>query len=422
MHLDVGFVRSQFPAFDQASLRGWSFFESAGGSFPCRQTIDALTRYYTETRVQPYAPYPASQAAGAAMDHSRQRWAEALGVGPDEVSFGPSTSMNAYVLANAFGQVLGPGDEVVVTNQDHEANTGAIRRAAKGAGATLVEWAVDPERGLLDLERLADLLTARTRLVVVPHCSNIVGMENDVVAIVAMAHERGARVVVDGVSYAPHGFPDVAALDADVYLFSLYKTYSVHQGLMVTRNGILDELPNQGHYFNRHLRSKRLTPAGPDHAQEAAAGAVLDYVEALAHHHGDRDACAGLRAAVDATTERWQHHETRLLGGVLDLLDGSSQVRLVGPDRAGSPTGVDGRRLHRCPTVAFVPLAASPVETVDALVRRGVMCWSGDFYAARLIEALGIDPDTGVVRVSWVHYTSDADIDRLLAALAEVVV
>lgn len=413
-NLDVTFARSQFPAFAQLGLSRASFFENAGGSYACRQTIDALHRYYIETKVQPYAPYPASVTAGEAMDRSRRRWAEALGVAETEVQFGPSTSMNTYVLAQAFGAVLGPGDEVIVTNQDHEANTGAVRRMVERVGATLIEWRIDAVTGLLDLDALASLISPRTRLVHVPHCSNIVGQENDLTAIAHLVHRVGARLVADGVSYAPHTFPDVAALGVDVYLFSLYKTYSVHQGLMVTRNGVLDELPNQSHFFNQGLPSKHLSPAGPDHAQEAAAGAVLDYVEVLHRHHGggtDGD----LRAATTAVSQLWRDHEAVLVAPVLDWLAGSSAVRLLGPASVG-----DGR-LHRCPTVAFVPLGRSPEEVVRALVARGIMCSSGHYYAYRVLQGLDVDPQRGVVRLSWVHYTSEADVARLLEALSDVV-
>jgi selenocysteine lyase/cysteine desulfurase len=413
---DLDFVRSHFPAFDEPSLQGWAFFENAGGSYPCGPTVDALTRYYRQTKVQPYVPYPASTEAGAAMDRSRSRWADALGVATDEVQFGPSTSMNTYVLAAAFGTVLGPADEVIVTNQDHEANTGAIRRVAERAGARVVEWSVDPGSGLLSVEHLADLLTPSTRLVTVPHCSNLVGMENDVATITELAHERGARVIVDGVSFAPHGFPDVGAIDADIYLFSLYKTYSVHQGLMVTRNGILDELDNQGHYFNHGLPSKRLTPAGPDHAQEAAAGAVLDYVEAFAHHHGHRHdpdrAGTPLRQAVADASARWQRREAAAVSQVTGVV-ASSSARLIGPPDSG------GGGLHRCPTVAFAPGDKSPGQIVDELVAARIMCGAGHFYAPRLLQGIGVDPEPGVVRVSWVHYTSDDEIGRLVEALAE---
>lgn len=413
MELDIEHVRSWFPAFAEPSLAGWAFFENAGGSYPCAPTVDALHRYYTATKVQPYAPYPASEEAGAAMDRSRARWAEALRVDADEIQFGPSTSINTYVLAQALRPELGPGTEVVVTNQDHEANTGAIRRVAAETGANVREWRIDPATGLLDLDGLAALLSERTRVVTVPHCSNIVGQENDISAIAALAHDVGARVIVDGVSFAPHTLCDVAATGADVYLFSLYKVYSVHQGLMVARNGILDELANQGHFFNEASPAKRLTPAGPDHAQEAAAGAVLDYVEAL-HRHQGGDAADGLAAAVDTVSSLWRDHETALLGGVLATLAALPSVRLLGPST------VETGGLHRCPTVAFVPLEREPDDVASALAEHRIMASAGHFYAYRVLQGLDVDPGRGVVRVSFVHYTSPEEIDRLVAALHSV--
>jgi selenocysteine lyase/cysteine desulfurase len=302
VQLDLDFVRSNFPAFARPINDGQSFFENAGGSFACRQTIDALTEYYTDLKVQPYSEFESSRRAGELMDRSRERWAEALGVQAREVVFGPSTSANTYVLAHAFADVLEAGNEVIVTNQDHEANTGAIRRAAERLGCTVKEWTTDPETGLLDIDQFEALLSERTGLVTVPHASNIIGSENDVASVTRLAHGVGARVIVDGVSFAPHTIPDVGAIGADVYLFSLYKTYSVHQGLMVARAGLMAELPNQSHFFNDAVADKRLNPAGPDHAQVASAGAVLDYVEALHRHHGGAST-DDLRAAVGRGVE-----------------------------------------------------------------------------------------------------------------------
>jgi cysteine desulfurase family protein (TIGR01976 family) len=416
MQLDVDVVRSQFPAFSDPDLEGWAFFENAGGSYACRQTIEALNSYYRHTKVQPYAPYPAAAKAGEAMDRSRARWAEALGVLPDEVNFGPSTSQNTYVLAHAFSEILESGDEIIVTNQDHEANTGVFRRMADRVGATLREWHIDPVTGLLDLADLDELLSERTRLVTFPQCSNIVGQENPVADIVAKAHAFGARVIVDAVSYAPHGLADVAALDADVYLFSLYKVYSVHQGLMVVRNGLADELPNQAHFFNAELPTKRLTPAGPDHAQVAASGAVLDYIEALDVHHGGARAAAGggLRGAAARVSALWQDHETRLLEPVLDQLSAMEGIRVLGPTSIGS----EGR--HRCPTVAFVPIGRMPEEVAAALAEHRVMASSGHFYAYRVLQGMDVDPYSGAVRISWVHYTTPAEIERMLDAIETV--
>ena len=411
MTLDIEFVRSQFPAFSEPSLAGWGFFENAGGSYSCRQTMAALDGYYRRTKVQPYGRYPASQAAGEAMDRSYRVWSAALGVDESEVHFGPSTSMNTYVLAKAISELLGPGDEVIVTNQDHEANTGALRRAAESAGATLVEWTVDAGTGLLDPEQLGSRLSARTRFVTFPHASNVVGEENDVQQLSAMAHEAGARVIVDGVSFAPHTFPNVANLNADVYLFSLYKTYSVHQGLMVVRNGLIDELPNQGHFFNAAHAGKRLTPAGPDHAQVAAAGAVVDYVAALADHHGITGELGDVTARVSTL---WRSQESALLEPLMAALRGLPTVRVLGSDHASS-----GDSLHRCPTVAIVPGSRNPAEVAEALAERSLMVGAGHFYAKRLVEALGIDAESGVLRLSFVHYTSPEEIARLTEALVD---
>jgi selenocysteine lyase/cysteine desulfurase len=183
------------------------------------------------------------------MDEARDRMAALLGVAAEELHFGPSTSQNTYVLAQAFRAMLAPGDAIVVTNQDHEANSGVWRRLGE-AGIEIREWRVDPATGHLDIGQLARLLDGRVKLVCFPHCSNIVGEVNPVAEIVALAHDAGALTCVDGVAGAPHGFPDVGAMGTDIYLFSSYKTYGPHQGLMVVRRALAERLPNQGHYFN----------------------------------------------------------------------------------------------------------------------------------------------------------------------------
>ena len=413
MQLDLDFVRSNFPAVGRPINDAASFFENAGGSFACRQTTEALTEYYTDLKVQPYSTFASSHQAGALMDRSRERWAEALGVEAREVVFGPSTSANTYVLAHAFADVLEPGHEVIVTNQDHEANTGAIRRAAERVGCEIKEWRIDPDTGLLDIADFEALLSDRTGLVTVPHASNIVGSENDVKRITQLAHGVGARVIVDGVSFAPHSLPDVAAIGADVYLFSLYKTYSVHQGLMVVRAGLMAELPNQSHFFNDSVSDKRLNPAGPDHAQVASAGAVLEYVEALHQHHGG-SATDDLRAAVANVSTLWREQEDALTPLLLDALSDRDDVRLLGPATLDAVVG------HRCPTIAFSPLSREPQEVAQALVERGVQTSSGHYYAARVLDGLGVDPDRGVVRLSFVHYTSPDDVGRAVEALDDV--
>ena len=255
--LDVAFARSHFPAFSDPSLDGWAFFENAGGSYTCGQVIERLTDFYTRCKVQPYGPYPAAQKGGSMMDESYRRLAEYLNVDSTEVNFGPSTTQNTYVLAKAFREIFSEGDEIIVTNQDHEANSGAWRRLEQ-VGITIREWSVDRDTGMLDINDLDALINDKTRLLAFPHCSNIVAHVNPVASICAKARDAGVTTVVDGVSYAGHGLPDVDALGADIYLFSLYKTYGPHQGLMVIREPTLDKLNNQSHFFNADYPQKKL--------------------------------------------------------------------------------------------------------------------------------------------------------------------
>ncbi|MDU8929207.1 aminotransferase class V-fold PLP-dependent enzyme [Alisedimentitalea sp. MJ-SS2] len=400
--LDINWVRAQFPAFEVPALQGQAFFENAGGSYTSRFVIDRLERFYRERKVQPYAPYEASRLGGEEMDEARVRLALMLGVNTDEVSFGPSTTQNTYVLAQAFRQWLKPGEAIVVTNQDHEANTGPWRRLAD-EGIEVREWTLDPETGHLDPAALEDLLDEKVRLVCFPHCSNVVGEINPVTEITAMAHAAGAFVCVDGVSYAPHGIANVGELGPDIYLFSSYKTYGPHQGIMVMRRGLGEQLPNQGHFFNADSLYKRFTPAGPDHAQVAACAGMADYIDALAEHHGLSGDTA---ARAESVHDLMRDHEVSLLQPVLDYLRTKNGVRLLGPSDAAT----------RAPTVA-VDLGVEAEPVAAKLASHGVMAGGGDFYAVRALKAMGADAEKGVLRLSFVHYTSEPEIEQLLRAL-----
>lgn len=405
MILDNDFVRAQFPAFAEPTLAGQAFFENAGGSYTCAPVIARLERYYRQRKVQPYGPYEASRLAGEEMDEARQRLAAMMGVATDEVSFGPSTTQNTYVLAQAFRQWMRPGDAIVVTDQDHEANSGPWRRLAD-EGIEIREWKIDPGTGLLDPADLDALLDERVRLVCFPHCSNVVGAVNPVVEITALAHAAGAFVCVDGVSYAPHGLPEVGRLGPDIYLFSAYKTYGPHQGIMVIRQEVARMLPNQAHHFNADTLYKRFTPAGPDHAQVAACAGIADYIDTLATHHGIAGDPAARNAGVH---EAMRTHETTLLQPLLDHLKDRNRVRLIGPSDATA----------RAPTVALA-LDRPGAEAAADLAQRGIMAGGGDFYAHRPLEAMGIDPAHGVLRLSFVHYTSGDEVERLMTALDDI--
>jgi cysteine desulfurase family protein (TIGR01976 family) len=404
---DVEFIRSNFPAFSEPSLEGWGFFENAGGSYACRQTIESLNSYYRQTKVQPYYDFPASILAGQQMDSARRRMAEWLNVGEEEIHFGPSTTQNTYVLAQALRQHLAAGDEVIVTNQDHEANIGAWRRL-EDEGIVVHEWCVDPDTGELHGSDLQVLLNEKTRAVAFTHCSNIIGSINPVRQFTDMIHAAGAFAIVDGVSYCPHGLPDVKELGADIYLFSLYKVYGPHLGVMVMSKELNAQLPNQGHFFNAGLSRARFTPAGPDHAQIASVNGVMDYLEDVYAHHHDEEASVLQKAAAVRTLFRDQ--ESNLLRPLLDFLSAHKKIRIIGKNDTA----------ERAPTVAFTASDHLPSELAGKLSAYKLGVGVGHFYAYRLIEALGIDTDQGALRVSLVHYTSQEEVDQLVFALDQL--
>ena len=408
MQLDIDFVRKQFPAFSQKTLQDQAFFENAGGSYACQQVIDRLHRFYVERKVQPYSSYDASRLGGDEMDEAQVRLAEILGVATDEVSFGPSTTQNTYVLANAFADWLLDGDTIIVTNQDHEANTGPWRRLAD-RGIKVLEWQLNKDTGHLDINDLQKLLENRVKLVCFPHCSNVVGEINKVSKIVNLIHSFGAFACVDGVSYAPHGLPNVGKIGADIYMFSSYKTYGPHQGIMVVRRTLGEKLPNQGHYFNAKYLSKRFTPAGPDHAQIAACAGIADYIDALHHHHGGPSSASPTQRG-EFVHDLMRAHETEIMPPLLEWATGKNSVRLLGP--------VDAEL--RAPTVAL-DIKQSPKDVAEKLARKGIMAGSGDFYAVRALEAHGIEPSKGVLRLSYVHYTNSEEIEKLVDALDTII-
>jgi len=407
MTLDLDFIRAQFPAFSEPSLKDFGFFENAGGSYACQQSIDWLDRYYRQTKLQPYYDFPASAAAGAQMDAAKQRMARWLNVQERDVHFGPSTSQNTYVIAQALRQRLKPGDEVVVTNQDHEANIGVWSRL-ENDGIVVREWKVDPDSAELQLMDLETLLNERTRAVAFTHCSNMVASINPVREITDMVHRAGAWAIVDGVSFCPHGMPDIGALGADVYLFSLYKVYGAHLGVMYMSNTLNTELPAQGHFFNVDLPEARFTPAGPDHAQIASVNGVMDYMEAVyRHHHGEG---APVQQQATAIRQLFRDHETALLQPLLDYLSDHPKVRLIGKTSA----------TKRAPTVSFTVRGQRSTELAARLSEHNLGVGTGHFYAYRLVKALGIDTDDGSLRASFVHYTSQAEVGRLITALDQL--
>ncbi len=229
--LDIDFVRKQFPAFQNPKTANFAFFENAGGTYVPKQLIEKLNDFMITKKVQPYGDFGPSIEAGEEMDQSLTKIAELLNVSKDEFIIGPSTTMNMFLLSNAIQNWLNEGDEIIVTNQDHEANIGAWRKLAE-RGVIIKEWKFNTETAELEIEELKKIISDKTKFICVCHTSNIVASINNLHEITKIAHERNIKVVGDGVAYMAHDLADLKNIDVDFYSFSLYKTYGPHLALL----------------------------------------------------------------------------------------------------------------------------------------------------------------------------------------------
>jgi cysteine desulfurase family protein (TIGR01976 family) len=408
--LDVDYVKAQFPAFSDPKSSKWSFFENAGGSYVPTNVIEHLNHFMTSTKVQPYAEFDTSAIAGDNMDQATKLFAEMINAKIDEIIIGGSTTMNMYVLSNAMRALLKPGDEVIVTNQDHEANVGAWRRLAEH-GMIIKEWQINPKTAELDIDDLKSLLSNKTRLVAVTHCSNIVGSINDLKSIAKLVHEYDAYIVGDGVSYAPHGFPDVKDLDVDFYAFSLYKTFGPHLGLLYGKKEILSKLPNQNHEFLEGDVPYTLNPGGPNHEELSCLIGVYEYFNNLYEHHFP-DKEASTRGKIEAVNELIAKHEMEIANPLLDYINSRDDINLIGKNKIENK--------DRAPTIAFTIKNKSSKDVSSELVKNGIATRNDNFYAWRCLKALGINTDDGVVRTSMVHYNTHEDVNNLISALKTI--
>ena len=410
MELDLDFVRAQFPAFSAEETRDWAFFENAGGSYVPATVSDRLARFFVDHKVQPYGAFALSKQAGEEMDESYAAIASLINAAEDEITIGPSTTLNFYILAQSLRHRLRVGDEIVVTNQDHEANIGCWRRLSEH-GIVIREWRVGKVDGELDLNDLEELISDKTRIVCCTLCSNLVGTHNDISAIAKMAHRVGALVVADGVSYAPHVIPDMKTLGVDFYAYSTYKTFGTHQGVLWGSSEALKKTEGQGHFFNEEKSRYRLNPTGPQHAQIAALAGITEYFDDLhKHHFGESD--LGVHERARQTFELVGDHETKLANILLDYLKGRDDIRILGQDHA-TPGG-------RASTIAFHARAMPSKHIAEQLADSKSGVGAGDFYALRCVEALGMDPADGVVRVSMVHYNTVEEVTKVVETIDSI--
>ena len=414
--LDLAFVRSQFPALED----GECFFDNGGGSQILRPVLDRLQAFLVGSNVQLGATYATSGVATERLAQAHRAVAGLINAtDPDEVIMGPSTTALLSTLARSLAHVIKPGDEVIVTDGDHEANI-APWVELEQAGALIRFWHVDSSSGELDIESFGSLLSDRTRFVAMTHASNILGSINPVRRVADMVHEAGAWLCVDGVGFAPHRAVDVQALDADFYVFSFYKTFGPHHAVLYGRRHLLETLPGQGFYFipEGDVPYKH-QPGNVNYELSYSLLGLLDYLEQLAGV--EKTAKGGAASGVDDWTRTWHHgpvaqafdqislHEERLSESLLAFLRRKSGVRVIGSPRAD--------RAERVSIISFVSDRMSSKDIVESVDQHGIGIRYGHFYSARLIGALGLSTDDGVVRVSMVHYNTLEEVADLIAIL-----
>ena len=402
MTLDIDFVRRQFPA-----LSGdWVFMDNAGGSQVLSRVADRICDYLLTSNVQTGASYAPSQRSTERVREARRAFAGFVNAAdPGEIVMGASTTMLIRALSEAMTGKLHPGDEIIVTNTDHEANIGPWLKH-EGRGVVVKFWRCNPETLELDLGDLKALMTDRTKLVCVTHASNILGTINPIAAIADIAHAGGAELCVDAVAYAPHRAIDVQALHCDYYIFSVYKVFGPHFGVMWGKREKLLALDNIYHYFfTKDSVPHKLEPGNINYELAYGSIGTVDYVEELGRMAG---AAAG-RPAIEAGFADIAEQERAITARLMDFLQSRNSIRIVG--RSSSAIA------DRVATVSFTAGERNSKEIVDQVDPAFIGIRYGDFYARRLVEDMGLMPQNGVVRVSMVHYNTLEEVDRLIAAL-----
>lgn len=404
--LDLAYVRSQFPGLE----RGWTFFDNAGGSQILSGAVERITRFLLERNVQIGGSYEVSLKAAEALYEARTAAMHLVNASrPEEIVFGPSTTVLLQNLAKAMQSQLKPGDEIIVTVSDHESNIGPWDRL-QDLGVVLKVWPLNKTTLTLDLADLEPLMSDRTRMVCVTHVSNILGSINPVREIADFVHARGALICVDAVAYAPHRAVDVQAFDADYYVFSLYKTYGPHYALMYGKYDLLAELDTLYHYFyGKDKVPGKLEPGNPNYELAYATCGIVDYLGELGVRAGES---GPLRARIEAAYHAITAQENLLTERLLAYLRSRNDCTIIGQSR--------NQDSQRVPTIAFRFDGRDAAEICKAVDRSRIAIRHGDFHSRRLAEYLDVTDQGGMLRVSMVHYNTVEEVDRLTAIFDEI--
>jgi cysteine desulfurase family protein (TIGR01976 family) len=411
--LDVQWCRNQFPAL-AAEVAGQPavFFDGPAGSQVPRRVIDAVADYFIHCNANHGGLFPTSRQSDAMLAAAHQAVADFLGTDdPDTVAFGPNMTSLTFSLSRALANTWHPGDEVLVTRLDHDANYTPWMLAARDAGASVQCMDIHTDDCTLDLEDFARKLSERTKLVALAGVSNAVGTINPIEEVIEAAHAQGALVFLDAVHHAPHARMHVDRWGGDFLACSAYKFFGPHVGVLWGRRELLESLPAYKVRPAPDTIPGRWMTGTQNHEGIAGTLAAIEYLADLGRMIADAPH-ANRRAALDVAYEWITAYERDLVRELLGGLGELPGVKVWGIR--------DLSRCHqRVPTVAITHRRLASRELAQYLGERGVFVWSGNFYAQPLTEALGLEPD-GLVRIGLLHYNTREEIRRLLAMLGEL--
>jgi len=407
---DIAWVREQFPSLElQVNGQPAAFLDGPAGTQVPRQVIDAVQNYFLEANSNTYGAFLTSRRTNQVISTARAAMADLFNCTPDEVVFGQNMTTITFDLSRAVGRELEAGDEILLTTLDHDANFSPWAALAE-KGVVIRKVDIRESDCTLDLDDLKAKLCSKTKLVAVGYASNIVGTINPVAEITRLAHAAGAITYIDAVHYAPHGPIDVKALDCDFLVCSPYKFFGPHMGVLYGKKPLLERF--------KPYKVRPATDTVPEcwetgtQVQELIAGiqAAVEYLAELGRRSDGsaKTRRAALLAAYRSTVAYERALAAKLIEGLLAL----PGLRFFGI--------TDAQRFHeRCSTVSFRLKKGTPTELAAFLGDRGIFTWDGNFYALNFTERVGVEALGGVLRVGLVHYNTAAEVDRLLAALAE---
>ena len=410
--LDLAWVRAQFPSLSQtANGQPATFLDGPGGTQVPQRVIDAISEYLKRDNANTCGAYATSRHTDAIIAGARSAMADLLGCDPDEIVFGPNMTSLTFAISRSVGRELGPGDEIVLTHLDHDANISPWR-ALEERGVTIRMAEIHEDDCTLDMDDLARKITDRTRLVAVGYASNAVGTINDVAKIVRLAHERGAMAYIDAVHYAPHGPIDVRALDCDFLVCSTYKFFGPHMGVLYGKREHLKRLDPYKVRANTNAVPSRWEWGTLNHECIAGITACVGYLADLGRHVNP--SASARRAALHAAYDAIQKHERGLMESLIRGLLAIPGLKLYG---ISDPKRFD----QRCPTIAVRVKDQTPLGLATRLGERGFFTWDGNYYALNLTERLDVEKDGGFLRIGLAHYNTEDEVSRLISALKEIV-